>query len=81
MATYTRRRNLIADEPDTTEHLIDLTAAYDFGEGFSVAGEKWQLAAAYRYREDSESNKDHTIGLKLTIDLEGTVALGEDADH
>jgi hypothetical protein len=72
-AAYTRKRNLIAGEPDTTEHLVDLTAAYDLGEEFSLAGEKWMLAAAYRYRRDDAGERDHTVGMKLTIDLEGTI--------
>jgi len=56
-----------------TEHLVDLTAAYDLGEEFSLAGETWMLAAAYRYRRDENGERDHTVGLKLTIDLEGNI--------
>lgn len=81
MLTYTRKRNLIIDGPDTTEHLVDVTAAYDLGEDFSLAGENWLLAAAYRYREDSDGETDHMIGFRITIDIEGAVPLAAVADH
>jgi hypothetical protein len=71
MATYTHKRNLIAGEPDTNEDLVDLTGAYEFGEEDTFPG-KWTLAAAYGYSRDADGHSDHAIGLKLTVDLEGT---------
>lgn len=78
MATYTAKRNLVDGEADTTEHLVDLTAAYVIGEEQSFAGEIWTLAAGYRYFRNDEGDVDHTVGLKLTVDLEGTL-IGSEA--
>ncbi|MFN0192122.1 MAG: porin [Aestuariivirga sp.] len=73
-AAYTRQRTLVAGGPDTKADLVDITASYDLGEDFSLAGETWKIAAAYRYRQD-EGVSDHTIGLKLSIGLEGSLSL------
>jgi hypothetical protein len=73
MATYSRQRNLIAGEPDTTEHLVDLTASYDFGDERSIAGETWKLAAGYSFEQDEDGERAHTLSLLLTIDLEGSL--------
>ena len=73
MAAYSRQRNLLAGEPDTTEHLVDLTAAYGFGEEYSLAGEKWTLAAAYAYNRNADGVTAHVAGVTVTIDFDGTI--------
>ena len=71
MATYSRQRNLIADEPNTTEQLFDFTAVYNFGEDVSFTGETWMLGAGYSFAENGDGEKTHTLSLLLTIDLGG----------
>ncbi|MGH6854736.1 MAG: hypothetical protein ACREDX_06690 [Aestuariivirga sp.] len=73
MAAYSRQRNLLAGEPDTTEHLFDLTAAYDLGEDYSLAGENWTLAAAYAYNRNADGETAHVAGVTVTIDFDGII--------
>jgi hypothetical protein len=83
MAAYSCRRNLIAGEPDTIEDLVDLTAAYDLGDNYSIAGEQWTLAAAYGYARNAGGGTAHAVGITVTIDFNGTIGAsrkGSDGD-
>lgn len=75
MATYSRQTNLIAGEPDTKEHLFDLTAVYDFGEDTSLAGETWKLGAGYSYARNDDGETGNTFNVLLSVDLEGDFGL------
>jgi hypothetical protein len=76
MATYSRRRNFVVAEPDTTDELVDLTIEHDL-DGVSVFGpETWKLAAGYSYAENGDGTITHSVNLRLSINLEGASAIG-----
>lgn len=76
-ATYSQQRNFASDaEGGSTEHLADLTAIYQFGDGVTLFGETWQAAAGYSYSLDAEGETAHIIALKVTAGYAGTIALG-----
>ncbi len=79
MATYSRQRNLIAGEPDTTDQLFDFTAVYDFGEERSIAGETWTLGAGYSFTKTAEGESSHMLSVLLTIDLGGGIGGSSEA--
>jgi hypothetical protein len=72
---YTRQRNFIVDDVDTTAHLFDATAAYAFGEDVSLAGEAWSIAAGYTFERDDDVDT-HTFSLQLSTEFDGKFALG-----
>jgi hypothetical protein len=75
-ATYSQQRNFASEaEGDSTEHLADITASYQFGDDLSLFGETWQAAAGYSYSLDAEGEIAHTIALKVTMDYAGSMGV------
>ena len=72
---YTLQQNLPSSGPDTSEQLVDLTASYQLGNSFSLAGEEWAVGLGYAFdRNDAEDT--HTITLLFAVDFNGTIRLG-----
>lgn len=79
-AAYSRRRNLLADESDTTGQLADFTVNYTFEDETAIAGGKWTLGAGYSYGRNDESETVHILSILLTLDLEGSTEKDEDGE-
>ncbi len=80
-ATYSLQQNLVANGPDTLEHLIDLSVEYTLSDEASFAGETWSLGAGYAYAVDADGQNSHAIGARLTIELDGSYGWGGSQDE
>lgn len=73
---YSQLRTLVSGGRDTVEHLVDVTAMYDFGDTVSMAGEKWSIGAGYSL-DAADGENVQTIGLKLETQFGSSVSLGK----
>ena len=77
IAAYSQKRNFIAGEPDSREHLFDLEAIYLSGDDTPFEGASWNLGAAYTFERDEERQDTHLFTLRATIDYAGSTEFGK----
>jgi len=77
IATYTQKRNLIAGEPDTREHLLDFEAIYSSEDDVPIVGSNWELGAAYTFARDDEQQDSHMFSLRATFNYGNSVEFGQ----
>lgn len=75
-ASYTLQTDLIKAAPNSHEHLIDLTVAFDFDEDMSLAGETWTVSAGYSYAKAAEEAA-HLVGITISAELNGSMPLNQ----
>jgi DDE superfamily endonuclease len=73
---YSQQRALVSGGTDSTEHLLDLTAMFDIGEGVSLGDEKWAIGAGYSF-DKADGTTVHTIGLKLSSEFGAVIPFGK----
>lgn len=76
VATYTQKRNLVAEGPDTREHLADFEVIYESQKDAPFAGSQWTLGAAYTFAQNAEGERAHTLSLRATLKFGGETEFG-----
>ncbi|MFI0843833.1 hypothetical protein [Mesorhizobium sp. IMUNJ 23232] len=76
IASYTQQVNMIADGPDTSEHLADFEVLYSPDGDKPLAETSWQLAAAYTFAMNAEHEKAHMFSVRAVFNFSGEVEFG-----